>query len=701
MGAPNLTTGVSTFQPPSFAVTPDGKLLMANGMDAVKMFDGLGTLYNAGVPAGPTPTVGSSGAGGAASAGDYACAVRYLDKDGIPGDLSAVTTRTASANQQFDWSDLTDSSDARVTQKQLYRSLVGVPTVLYLVTTLADATTTYTDTKSDATLAASTALPILNPDGSDYARSFGVPPADRPFIVLHADRLWLFGHVIYDEGTVTVSNGSTGVSGSGTSWTTQMAGRYLYLRGDTAAYLISSVTNATTIVLSANYTGSLTSGNSYAIKPDPLKENEAVYSSAWDSINKITPEAVLSTNIVLMQQETDDNDRITGGLTYGGELYCVRQRKLVHIPYVRQPNIDAQPTVVARRGCVNNRSYCQGGDGVLYLIDQYGAWSFNGGSVTPISIPIQDMWRDGTIDFSKSKWFWATAYPERHMVKFFVSLTTDSGTRPMTALCFNYLFNYWWLESYNWELGHGTCLTISGRQRVIVGGEADLIYLADQGNIDGLDSTTESGTLRGTVTSAGASTLTDSTATFPTDVATNKATIAITGGTGKGQIRVVSTRNSGTQLTVSSAWTTQPDTTSTYQIGAIEWLVKMGLFEIPLTGVDTTREIRVVYLPTSIASALDVRRYLDHSTTPANFRAMWNGNTGRGVTFTDNDPDAVVNMHLTRSTASDSIGYAEVVLDSGGDPHSAASRWISPEFRGYQGANQAVIYDIQLSGFGE
>ncbi len=160
------------------AVTPDGKLLLANGLDAPRMYDGLGTLYNAGVPAGPTPTISSSGAGGGASAGTYTVAVRYIDKDGIPGDLSTVATRVATANQQFDWSGLTDSSDARVTHKELFRSLVGVSTVLYKVATITDATTTYTDTLSDATLGANTALPILNPDGTVYARQFGVPPND-------------------------------------------------------------------------------------------------------------------------------------------------------------------------------------------------------------------------------------------------------------------------------------------------------------------------------------------------------------------------------------------------------------------------------------------------------------------------------------------------------------------------------------------
>jgi hypothetical protein len=68
----------------------------------------------------------------------------------------------------------------------------------------------------------------------------------------------------------------------------------------------------------------------------------------------------------------------------------------------------------------------------------------------------------------------------------------------------------------------------------------------------------------GTATAGGASTLTNSGKSWTTNQWTNSQ-IRLTGGTGSGQIRPISS-NTATQITVSSAWTTQPDNTSTYSI---------------------------------------------------------------------------------------------------------------------------------------
>jgi len=79
----------------------------------------------------------------------------------------------------------------------------------------------------------------------------------------------------------------------------------------------------------------------------------------------------------------------------------------------------------------------------------------------------------------------------------------------------------------------------------------------------------------GTATAGAASTLTNSGKSWTTNQWTNYM-VRITGGTGIGQTRVIAS-NTGTVLTVSSAWTTNPDATSTYEITANEdWLYLLG-----------------------------------------------------------------------------------------------------------------------------
>lgn len=68
----------------------------------------------------------------------------------------------------------------------------------------------------------------------------------------------------------------------------------------------------------------------------------------------------------------------------------------------------------------------------------------------------------------------------------------------------------------------------------------------------------------GTASAGGATTLTDGTKAWTADQWINSQ-VRITGGTGIGQIRRI-TDNDGTVLTVASAWTTNPDATSTYKI---------------------------------------------------------------------------------------------------------------------------------------
>ncbi|MFN9161238.1 MAG: hypothetical protein ACK6DM_00810, partial [Alphaproteobacteria bacterium] len=79
----------------------------------------------------------------------------------------------------------------------------------------------------------------------------------------------------------------------------------------------------------------------------------------------------------------------------------------------------------------------------------------------------------------------------------------------------------------------------------------------------------------GTATAGAATTLTNSGQAWAPNQWTNSQ-LRITGGTGAGQIRTVAS-NTGTVLTVSAAWTTNPDATSTYSLeGNDDFLYLMG-----------------------------------------------------------------------------------------------------------------------------
>ena len=70
----------------------------------------------------------------------------------------------------------------------------------------------------------------------------------------------------YDFGTVTVTNGSAVVTGSGTQWSANLDdGELFTVIGSGIAYTIGSVDSDTQVTLTANYAGSSASGLSYTV----------------------------------------------------------------------------------------------------------------------------------------------------------------------------------------------------------------------------------------------------------------------------------------------------------------------------------------------------------------------------------------------------------------------------------------------------
>jgi hypothetical protein len=77
------------------------------------------------------------------------------------------------------------------------------------------------------------------------------------------------GENAYTTGTVSVDNGSTTVTGSGTSWTTDMEGQWLILDG--LAFIVDSVTSATELEIDMPYDTSPVVNGPYAIC-DPIDD---------------------------------------------------------------------------------------------------------------------------------------------------------------------------------------------------------------------------------------------------------------------------------------------------------------------------------------------------------------------------------------------------------------------------------------------
>lgn len=72
----------------------------------------------------------------------------------------------------------------------------------------------------------------------------------------------------YETGTVTVTNGSATVTGSGTTFTSAMVGRKFRANGETAYYTIKSFTSTTEVILDQAYTGTTSASATFSIYKD-------------------------------------------------------------------------------------------------------------------------------------------------------------------------------------------------------------------------------------------------------------------------------------------------------------------------------------------------------------------------------------------------------------------------------------------------
>ena len=71
----------------------------------------------------------------------------------------------------------------------------------------------------------------------------------------------------YNTGSVTVTNASTAVTGSGTSWSSDMEGKAFFVNEHSEPYVVRDVVSTTSITLDRAYKGDTGSGKGYKIDP--------------------------------------------------------------------------------------------------------------------------------------------------------------------------------------------------------------------------------------------------------------------------------------------------------------------------------------------------------------------------------------------------------------------------------------------------
>lgn len=678
-----------------FARTPAGEVFIVNGIDRGRKWSGAKTsvvVIGLDAPS-AAPSVSESG-GGASEQGTYYVAYRFGDADGNYSNLSplAEVATTASA-KSFSWSSVaaasgTDSS-ARITKRQLFRSLVGDATTLYLVHEIADnSTTTYSDTLSDADLSANEELPILNFDETLSANRFGLPPTNKKVAVWHQDRMFYLADGVYATGTVSLTNSSTTLTGSGTLFNKYMVGRFVYPVGSTIGYRISAYSSATSMTLEAAYSGTNLTGVAYEIRVDPAERNLIYFSEPEE------PESVpQSQNQFLIQENTGEYDEIVGAYPSDTSLYILMRSHTYVFNYVRQPHLDGSSRLMMRRGAYNQRCWDRGGESV-FVMDRSGPYEITGDGFKDIGQPIKNYWRDGLVLHSQSERFFVAVDPTTQVARFYVAINSDASV--LHCFAYNYGRGSWELEEYVFPVGCAVASWVGGARNYYVGKANDRFaiqnYLA---SVDGGSSVTT-----GVVNTynAGTGVLTATTGVFTSGL--TDYPLVFTSGGEKGTALKLTASDFGSTTSWNSSTGLDVSPGDTFAIGAIPWRYKTGLMTYARNDHNNhERSIGVMFKPTTATgNSLDIRHYLNYKSTPEVSQFDQPEQYSNVAASVLGSPDGVVTLDQTADPNYDSVGYSRKVY-SGRNAHSTASdRYISAELRGIAKGEPIEISQIDISG---
>jgi hypothetical protein len=198
----------------------------------------------------------------------------------------------------------------------------------------------------------------------------------------------------------------------------------------------------------------------YAVDTSGERPNALLFSEVDE------PESVSPANEIILQENIADSDKIVALIPFASQLLVAQQSHLYSLQYVAQPVLDASLRLVAYRGILNNACWDVIG-GVVFLVDSYGMYAFDGQSEQAVSVAVDDYWRDKVIDFSQSALFHVVADLQEKVVRFFYCQSTDS--QPTRALCYSVATKAWWEETYPSAITAACPALLSGRMADVYG----------------------------------------------------------------------------------------------------------------------------------------------------------------------------------------------------------------------------------------
>lgn len=551
------------------------------------------------------------------------------------------------------------------------------------------------DTTSDATLISESfayflVQPYVSDSNQPSAQRHTPPPDYMSVAVWYNDRMHWLAPIRYTEGTVTLTEGDATVTGAGTAFTEEMVGRLLCIDGSARPYRIASWTAVDELELTEQAEADVASA-AYAIYADP-KEDVTVYASERD-----LAESVPTTNDIPIQQAVNDHDGLVGGFPLGASLFVVMRRQIHRIWYSSQEVFEAKASLVALRGAFNQECHDMF-EGVVYLMDEFGCWRFTGdGAPDPISGPLQNLFRDGTIDFSRSYQFHVRVDPNQQCVYFFVHYTTDAAGQPRRCAKYNLRTAAWTPASYVHQFGASAWAEVSGRMRLVAGGEDDHVYVLNEGLSDHLATA-----VRGVAVSGSGTTVTIPAAGIAMDDWKRASVAVLHLATGTCEKRKITTNGatdgSGNVQITTAAWDETPAAGDIVTVGGILATGKTGAFDLvggEAGGEDNERGSRIYYQPTTNNGELLLRQWYDYDTAPTDFG--YPDNPGLGARTLEGTSWLSIDTTYAQGESTN-CGYERLAVSGQTTDGARSKRSVQIEIAAIQGLDAMIVDELVAEG---
>jgi hypothetical protein len=583
------------------------------------------------------------------------------------------------------YTNLPTPSDARVVRRQVLRNTDGQATTFYVDIDTNDlSSTTLSSTRADSELSAQVAVPLLDPQGADISNIHGEPPDYRPYIHAHQNRIFAAGEVIYAEGAVAVTYGSTTVQGIGTEWQ-NVTSRVLYIQDGDRPYPVKSIDPASqTITLLDPYTGPTNPYALYALRAAEADRRGVEYS---DSIHSEGFSPLRSFDL------PPDGDDATGLISFDSFLYILERDHLYKCTFQNDPQADGGVFLADNRGCVNERCAVLANSGV-YMLDFLGVWLFGTRDAGQVSEAIQTFFKpDGPgpkINFAASRYFHAVHDPNTATIRWFVSL--GSPYLPRHSLAYHYTLQRWELEEWPVPIGCSALAKLyrnaplttwgAGRPQVFMGTSADRVLAFNAGPLDGPD---PAGATLLNVVSAGARTLTLDGPPAPDVVGGH---VEVIDGPGRGQKRYVAAV-ADTVVTLTAPWLLTPNQLSVVQFGGVSWRWKSGWLRLTEVELNTPRTVQLEFEPVQIPQRVVLQHYRDRSDTPL---PAYADRSADGLTVRAGDGDAVLDVSALGG------GVAVSMAAGSKQQYARGPRLVSVGLSGPGGVEPVRVYQINVDG---